>query len=330
MKKLFLLLITLWAFQANQAQQTLTVSNNTAFAADYTTLGDAVNAANAGDIILVDGTGASYGTDTIDKAVVIIGPGNYFGPPDNQEGYEATTATFDNLYFVDGSAGAYLSGMKVNNSVYVEDNSIMFQRNYINSIVLDSVDNIILHQSYIVSTVSIVQSQNISITNNFIDYLVHNAGSEMSALIENNTISRIYDDLKNSIIRNNIIFYSYSCTVFLPYPSQNNTIDNNIIVCNKNIYNNTNLVNIPFDTLFVGYPTNPDNQYAADARWQLSENSPAKGAADDGGDCGMFGGDEPYVLSGLPSVPIIYDFKTPSGASGDGGLNVEVKVKTNN
>ena len=37
-----------------------------------------------------------------------------------------------------------------------------------------------------------------------------------------------------------------------------------------------------------------------DQRYQLKDDSPAKGAADDGGDCGPYGGRFPYVPSGYP------------------------------
>ena len=62
----------------------------------------------------------------------------------------------------------------------------------------------------------------------------------------------------------------------------------------------------------------------------LADNSIAKGAGEGGTDCGAFGGDEPYVLSGLPSGPIVYELSMPSQVSGSSTLNVRVKARVQN
>jgi hypothetical protein len=66
-----------------------------------------------------------------------------------------------------------------------------------------------------------------------------------------------------------------------------------------------------------------------DAKYILKEGSPAKGAGVNGVDCGIFGGDEPYVLSGIPPIPTIYEAIVPSTATSNGGLPVKIKAKTN-
>ena len=108
---------------------------------------------------------------------------------------------------------------------------------------------------------------------------------------------------------------------------------NNVSVSNQFGTANGNVANVDINTLFVDY--NGNLGYSNDSRWQLTPYSvilgapsPAIGAADDGGDCGIFGGAEPYVLSGLPAVPAIFEFDSHLTGTSSGGLNVNVKVKS--
>jgi hypothetical protein len=56
-----------------------------------------------------------------------------------------------------------------------------------------------------------------------------------------------------------------------------------------------------------------------DGKYQLAVSSPAiGGGVDIGGvkpDCGAFGGNNPYQLSGIPAIPSIYSFSFPNGNS---------------
>lgn len=98
----------------------------------------------------------------------------------------------------------------------------------------------------------------------------------------------------------------------------NNLLPNNIILNSGAL-----------DALYLGYPNNPNN-LSLDARNQLAPNSPARGAGEYGTDCGAFGGDDPYVLSGIPDIPIIYQLSVPSQVPQNRVLNVQIKAKTNN
>ena len=76
-----------------------------------------------------------------------------------------------------------------------------------------------------------------------------------------------------------------------------------------------------FSSLFIGGNV-PDKAY------KLNPTSSAKGAGVGGIDCGAFGGNDSYVLSGLPAIPHIYDIVAPTSGSATSGLAVKVKVKT--
>ncbi len=109
------------------------------------------------------------------------------------------------------------------------------------------------------------------------------------------------------------------------------TTDFNGNVFTQNFTNlpSSNTINANPDALFVGYPTNTNN-LAPDARAQLAPNSVAKTAGVGGTEAGAFGGDMPYVLSGIPTVPNIYQLTVPIQVPQNGTLNIQIKAKTNN
>ena len=69
---------------------------------------------------------------------------------------------------------------------------------------------------------------------------------------------------------------------------------------------------------------------STDGRWKLKATSPGLGAGFGGVDCGIYGGTEPYVLSGIPPIPSIYLFSAPATGEKNTGLPIQVKVKSNN
>lgn len=64
-----------------------------------------------------------------------------------------------------------------------------------------------------------------------------------------------------------------------------------------------------------------------DAHLALKEGSPAIGAASGGGDLGIFGGEFPYVLSGIPASPRITLLVTPVVVPDSTGLTFEVRAE---
>ena len=87
----------------------------------------------------------------------------------------------------------------------------------------------------------------------------------------------------------------------------------------------TNQINVPQDSITVGWPDL--NGYSADARYRLTDSSKALGAGTNGTDCGPFGGDTPYQLSGLPPIPLICDIQAPSTATAAEGVQVTIKAR---
>jgi hypothetical protein len=69
---------------------------------------------------------------------------------------------------------------------------------------------------------------------------------------------------------------------------------------------------------------------STDGKWELRAGSPALVAGSAGVDCGAFGGPVPYILSGIPDLPHIYEADVPATATTDSGLPVTIKVMSGN
>jgi hypothetical protein len=131
---------------------------------------------------------------------------------------------------------------------------------------------------------------------------------------------------KNNIMPNIYSYTSGICSID-NYPTTD--FHGNVFTQNFTNLPTTNVINADASTLFLGYPNNTAN-VNPDARAQLASNSPAKGAGVGGTDAGAFGGDMPYVLSGIPIIPNIIEIKNPLQVSKGGTLSVQIKAKTNN
>ncbi len=324
-----ILLLTLLLTVNTHAQNTWVISNNPTFEADFSRLIDACESSQvqAGDILLVQGSGTSYGNDTINKPVVVIGPGNYFGASENVQVYSYMPATFGQINILDGGQGAYLSGTK-SNRIDVETDEVIVQRNSMGYLYISG-NNIVMTQNYISNICCITQdSNNLLISSNYIlNFGKSNNSINMDCVVEYNVIN--YNGATtssstapvNSAFRNNII----NNVAFSEGSGFNNTFSHNIIVSSGPSLNGVsgNQVVSDWSSLFVGSTGN-----STDGQWQLSESSEALGAGINGVDCGMFGGSEPYVLNGVPAIPQIYEFFTPTSATSN-GLDVHLKARSN-
>lgn len=302
---------------------------------DFTLLQEANddNKVSDGDTLYVAGNIGNYGSLTVSKKLVIIGQG-YFLPENNAPQVNKFSSK---LYDVDiRSSGSQLVGMEINGSLRINASNILIKRNHIISsekeaIILNSlnssalcVDHLSIEQNFIESNhlgiiygaIAGITSEQIFITNNFIStkYTAVSLLNIRNVAVANNTIKGNLS-LSDANIYNNILMNNGS-TLNL----RNCFFQRNIGI-DYNQFEGDNKIAI-FNQIFVDTGS-PDGMY------QLKESSPAKGYAVNGDDCGMFGGDEPYLLSGIPPIPTIYEAQVaPSGNNMD-GLTVKIKVKAN-
>jgi hypothetical protein len=332
MKKIFLIIIgVLLMGEISYCQNLIRVNNNPGIDADYTNLQDANDNAKDGDTIYVEGSTTDYAGANLSKKLTIIGPGYFLSENDSTQANGLQAMFNGAINFNAGSGGSVITGCTIE-SYYL----------YI------TVDNISIircnaYQIYINADVD-----NILILQNYVDYIGTsiNNGKITNSVISNNIVYREIKCGSNSgqlQISNNIIFYtsSYSNTINV----YNSSITNNIICSPTNsIYENTgntitnnilasdganangNQYNVVMANVFADY--NGTQGYSTDGKWQLKNGSPAIGAGVSGVDCGAYGGVQPYVLSGLPDLPHIYEASIPATANSDEGLNITIKVKS--
>ena len=132
--------------------------------------------------------------------------------------------------------------------------------------------------------------------------------------------------LDGATIDHNIIYSPSKASNYMVTNVKNSTFTNNIIVCdgsrdytfdantqkeasnciirNNIISNKTDLSRFPDNKQVVNLAavcTREGDDKTSDIYYRLLDNSPAKGYATDGGDCGPWSGARPYVVGGIPS-----------------------------
>ena len=316
----------------------------------YSTVQAAHDAAVAGDIIYLEPISAgNYGGLSCSKPLTFIGNGfaelnnnssTTSNPP--ADGRFSSIASFQML---DGSQNSKLIGIRVNES----------QSNiYVPNITIDRC-NISGPFSYAIelrASSSTLMGSNLIITksriNGFIvvsnPYLYPNLGS--GCVITNNifnTGGASLSSLNNCVIKNNIfntgivvaasaisdnIFFGSGVAVTDYNISNTNSISNNISVGASGLPNgNGNINGVVLSSIF----TNPSpNGSTPDSGFQLNPSSPAIGNGTGGSNMGVFAGTSPFVLSGLPPVPIITFFTISGVGNSSTPLQVSVNVRGNN
>lgn len=291
--------------------------------------------ATAGTTFLVEA--GSYGNIDITKRVAIIGPGYFLG-----SSQQATTgsAVFGTINFKAGAENSILMSCAVNSNINIGASSVTVSRCLANNIwigldgtnTLSSITNTTIKQCYITNAISqsTLDNQNCTVKNNIVKSYIEFKYS-FSGDITNNTITSITSSSSGYIstysptssayvnVKNNIFNY------FSGYSSNNVNAIHNILYSNPTNLPSSNKVNITFSSIFVGA-----NASSGDAQYMLSATSPAKGAGEGGVDCGAFGGDEPYVIGGVPSGPVVYQLLVPQSISSGSTLNVTVKARVQN
>ncbi|MCX6269129.1 MAG: hypothetical protein NTW16_17545 [Bacteroidetes bacterium] len=291
----------------------LRVNNTPSITVPYATLAAAYDAAVDGDTIYIEASGFGYGSFSCYKRLVFIGSGYYLNEnPETQASINVSTIA--SLNFYGGSAGSKVMGLYISSGMYLVGNAqnMVFIRNYIGSIG-GSAENSLFEQNWI---------------NSF-------SGTYENTIIKNNMVNDISIRSYNNslVVSNNVINYA---NLNLVTQCTNNIIYGTCTFTNCNVlYNvcsatqapagNGNQLNVNMNDVFMCYGT--CTGYSTDARYQLKAGSPAIGAGANGEDCGMFGGPNPYILSGMPAIPAIYNFNYYFN---DATIHVDMKVKSHN
>ena len=330
------------------------VNNNSGIDADFTTLQAAHDGASAGDTLHLEASPTSYGGATFTKKLFVIGPGYFLGENPNTQAVKQT-ALVSTINLYSGASGSVIMGLDFNaNSLSVYANDIVIRRNKFSSAVNGSTDyytgavqlyynyqgdnsavkNTIISQNYGLSVYASYAVTGVLISSNYISYYSY-AGDATTAdvlrmhenaivIIQNNIIRRGKITVNNSNIVNNIQMAG-------TFDGTGNLVSNNLGNATQFGTTNGNKSNIDMSTVFLGSGTG----VSSDGQWKLASGSPALGAGYGSTpqkpvDAGIYSGQTPYVLSGLPPVPAVYFFENKPIGSNSDPITVTIKVKSNN
>lgn len=281
------------------------INNNANRKAHFTDINAAMSSSEvqAGDTLYLDPGCLLTSAQTVNKQVTIIGTG-YFLPSD------MVVASVGNLTLK--AANIKVEGLQITGSLTFGANNITVERCKIGSVsYTGTAQKATIRQCYIPNGRILGAGQ----TNSATAYWT----------IENCIIqySNDYDPIKNlylPTICNNYIRPNYSKgSAAVAYVTGaiivNNIFINTKFIDNANLYeisecvvtNNVFHIAAYKDTYPNSIIIEENTEEAVfvlegtnDQLYQLKDDSPAKGAANDGGDCGPYGGTHPYIPSGYP------------------------------
>jgi len=336
MKKLFLTsAITLTVTIATNAT-IWRVNNTNGVDADFTTITSAIGSASVlnGDTLHIEPSSTSYGSFTLTKRLILIGNGYFLGGTNGNAGLQANenTSEFSIITLSTGSNGSKFLGLEFNRFTfanvaglgdYLVENchleygilglpnnqtitDVTFSKCAISRYLDFSNTNATLHNFTIENCIYY------SSTAYSMDMLANTASTNL--VFRNNTLnSHRFSNITGFYVANNIFLRNAASTF------NSCVVKNNLFVFNQTgitigplSTNGNNLVSQTRASLIV-------DTGSEDGKFQLAVGSPAIGGGVDIGstkpDCGAFGGNDPYVLSGIPAVPSIYSFSFPNSNS---------------
>jgi hypothetical protein len=181
-----------------------------------------------------------------------------------------------------------------------------------------------LYPAYSTSTIS-----NLTVNNSYIYYLYGGSGgtaANQSGQFNNCIFS--YTDFNNGsfMVKNSIFLGAHyddvNCVYqFSLFDTGNGTVPSG--TGNIGTDDGTMTTNV-----FVGY--NTQGSFSNDGMWALKAGSPAKGTGQSGADMGIYGGANPYKLSGIPRIPAIYKLTAPSNTTSGNPYTITLSVRSNN
>ncbi|NOZ75492.1 MAG: hypothetical protein GXO90_09000 [FCB group bacterium] len=329
----FIILIAMAIIWMPTQAAVLRVNNIPGTGAAYTTLQAAHDAASAGDTLAIDAS-LTYGNLTVNKQLVIMGPGYFLGQnPETQA--NISPAGVGIITLNSGSESTIITGLWIKSYITVNASNIIIKRNLIQAstsyliTINGSVSNTVIKQNYLYNTYSNGHGINISsnsqatINNNYIR-IYRTTGSSFNAIYSTSTSAVT---IENNVIEGSLSFDNASASV-----TNNILIDGTVSGLNggytNNIANDGQFGSADGNQTVADMTTVFMYSGSTDGQWQLKTASPAIGAGVGGIDCGMFGGAAPYVLSGIPGqIPTIYYLQTTGEGTESAGLQIHLKAK---
>lgn len=305
------------------------VNSNPDMGADFTSLATAVAHASvlAGDTLYVYGAPTLYSDISFNKELTIIGPG-YFLNENTGLQQNPIPATVNNITINSGGQGSVIAGLKILGQLYFNTASCVAQRCYIRKLYVNG-PNCFATQCYISYE---GYDDAVTVTNSAINFLITNSYVNTN-LDSNRRTIYMYDTSSGSIVNcvlqgyqhiiRNAEFYN---NIVVPRGGASLSINANCVV-HHNVFmagdsGDWDTFVSPVDNLTNVNTTVFEGTGTADGIWQLCDGSVAIGYGTNGDDCGIYGGQTAYKLSGIPAIPTIYEFYAPST-----GFNIPIQLR---
>ncbi|WP_116126368.1 hypothetical protein [Lewinella sp. IMCC34183] len=337
MKHLWLGLVLLASTQQLFAR-VLRVNNSVNSTAEYTDLTTAHAAAEAGDTLMVEGSSIGYGRLTITKQLTIIGPGYFLG--ENAKAPASLSAIVGQFFIKPGEnndpsaggVGTEIIGLSFteedNTSIIVSANNVLIAKCFLSrDIYIGNVNAITIVQNFSIASYALrfanafgAVANNLIFTNNIVNsFRVHDMSS---GVVNHNLFLGADVHITNFVgeFRSNILASTRSEDIKVSTVGVGNTSHNTAATgqIGDDHYNNTSTP----PEIFVGESGN-----STDGQYRLQQDATAAtGNAHDGTDRGPFGGELPYVLSGLPDLPVILTLQVPGAAHPSSTLSVTLRA----
>lgn len=320
----------------------LTVDNKPGSVAMFNNLQDAYNAAQQDDTIVLAASPTGYNNLNVYKRLHFRGPGYLLSENGilgtELAGNQANIGlTFYNDALLGSSSGSTVAGLKLFASI-----SGSFSQSI--SINFDKCDLDLSTDNNTTGVVSIRRSFYRNATNsNWSSLITLNVSN---SIIKGDSHGSFGGTRGRLTVNNCVVLPPNSVSGILTSENTSSTVTNTIFSFPRNVTEseflagykgnishcmvvggsflpagNNNINNANLQDVFLAAGSD-------DARWQLKPASPARGAGLDGVDLGVFGGVQPYILSGLPSKPRLTRFIAPAVATSASGLRIELEAKS--
>ncbi len=318
MKRLLFLSLLLGAFSwaQLQAQTVHTVDNNAGAVAQFSGVQAAIDAASPGDIILIAGSPTYYGTFDIYKELHFVGVGYFLGTngvPGLSTHGASVGLNFRNNPSLGNSAGSSATGLSGLKNSDPGANNIVIDKCYDAQNNWRFQGNVTITRCYSRNDIRIDAAD--SSISNTITWTVNLIAANQS--LTNSVIRREIQTTSNQTVRN--------CIFLEPVTGNSLDLAADYTYCLKVgggglPDDGTNINGALLTDVFAAVGASD-----VDAYYELKEGSLAADAGFGGVDMGAYGGDKPYVLSGIPGRPRMTRFDIAPTATGLTELTFEVE-----
>ena len=354
-KAVFSLLAVAALAIATSANATVrTVSNDPNSPGQYTDIQVAINAASAGDTILVSGSTTPYTPAdgsyiTIAKKLILLGTG--YNPYKDFSRIVSTLGQTIDLQT--GCDGTVIQGFVINaliNYWSIPLTNITIKRNQLNQYINITGNGWLVSENWIANGATIsINGSNMIIQNNLFSYSanVSNQPANTNTLFVNNTLvgvggANFYINLNNALIANNIFYHNNGDPNAAYSLGSGNSVANNVVYGNTNanpfnmgagLPNQGSGNKLGVDPKFTSLVFDESGYPSVNSNFLLQSSSTVKTGGTDGKEMGIYGGSTPAQnpLRGTPAIPQVSSMLLNNVTVAPGGtLSVTLKARAGN